>query len=129
MPGEDFDNISSALSGADIRCEDFEETINRSGEGDLIYCDPPYTVHHNMNGFLKYNEDIFSWNDQLRLKRALKRAVGRGAVAMVSNACHESVLDLYDDFGEITRLDRASVISGKSNGRGRYAEVLVRVGW
>jgi len=37
-----------------------------------MFCDPPYTVRHNYNGFRKYNEVIFSWADQERLAASLR---------------------------------------------------------
>ena len=52
---------------------------------------PPYTVQHNNNNFIKYNERLFSWDDQLRLKDALVRAKRRGAKIVLTNALHPTV--------------------------------------
>ena len=76
---EDFSEISIALRDAEVICCDFEETIDRAGRGDLIFADPPYTVAHNLNGFVKYNQNIFSWSDQERLRDCLCSAASRGA--------------------------------------------------
>lgn len=127
MPGEDFRELSKLLTCAEICCDDFETIIDRADHGDLVYCDPPYTIHHNMNGFLKYNENIFSWQDQLRLHAAVARAAERGAVVLVSNAGHESVVNLYNGLGETEEIRRASVISGLKKGRGWYDEILVEI--
>jgi len=66
LPTDDFPAASAALSDVDLRACDFEETIERTRVGDLIFVDPPYTVKHNLNGFVKYNETIFSWSDQVQ---------------------------------------------------------------
>ncbi len=86
---------SRALSGAVIEVADFEETLDRTGSGDLVYCDPTYTAAHNNNGFVRYNERIFSWMDQVRLAAAAQRAASRGAHVIVSNASHADITRLY----------------------------------
>ena len=121
---DDFGIISEILNGASINCCDFEDTINSASCGDLIYVDPPYTVKHNFNGFLKYNQVIFSWEDQIRLKDSLISARDRGCSIIVSNADHPSVRDLYSDF-EFRSIPRASVIAGRSQSRGATTELLV----
>ncbi|HEX8224960.1 MAG TPA: Dam family site-specific DNA-(adenine-N6)-methyltransferase [Allosphingosinicella sp.] len=125
LPSDDFESLSHRLRGADVACEDFEECIAQAAEGDLVYCDPPYTVHHNYNGFLKYNEKIFSWDDQVRLRSCAEAAVARGAAVVISNADHISVVELFSGLGEMKFLDRPSVISGSVHGRGRFSEILV----
>jgi DNA adenine methylase len=55
---DDFGKISEKLQSAQIKCVDFEEAILEAGKGDLVFADPPYTVRHNVNGFVKYNENI-----------------------------------------------------------------------
>ncbi|MGR3179399.1 MAG: DNA adenine methylase [Candidatus Anammoxibacter sp.] len=67
LDADNFENVAKRLSKGEILCQDFEKTLSLSGEGDFVFIDPPYTVNHNLNGFLKYNEKIFSWADQERL--------------------------------------------------------------
>ena len=125
---ESFSDISEALSKAEIRHCDFEETIDRAVSGDFVFVDPPYTVKHNLNGFLKYNEKIFSWDDQVRLRDAIVRASKRGAKVLITNAAHTSVVELYEGVGELRFVKRSSVLAGKSSARGSIEELLVAVG-
>lgn len=122
---EDFSEFSSVLRNAELVCCDFERAIGQSGKGDLIFVDPPYTVKHNVNGFVKYNESIFSWSDQERLAKALRAASERGARVVLTNADHASVRALYSGFGELTSVSRSSVISGSPVGRSRTTEMLL----
>lgn len=123
---DDFKAIAQRLKGAELVVSDFEKIVDRAADGDFVFVDPPYTVHHNNNGFLKYNQDLFSWEDQIRLRDAVVRASERGAKVLVTNAAHESLLELYAGVGDIREIDRASVISGARKGRGRQKEILVR---
>ena len=125
LDSDDFPAISDLLKKADVLCQDFEETIESCGHGDFLYIDPPYTVKHNFNGFVKYNENIFKWDDQIRLRDCVVSAIGRGARVMVSNADHESVRALYEGIGRHISLNRSSVIAGKADKRGTVNELLV----
>jgi DNA adenine methylase len=118
--------VSRALKRARIRNLDFEEILDQTGAGDFVYVDPPYTVMHNNNGFLKYNDVLFSWNDQVRLAAAVRRASKRGAMILVSNADHFSIHTLYRNFGQAERLSRCSVLAGDSSARGTASEVTYR---
>ena len=88
-------HIAEALCNAEIVAQDFEKTIDSAKKGEFIYADPPYTVQHNNNGFVKYNETMFSWEDQKRLSVLLKRAAERGVKILASNADHPSIWELY----------------------------------
>lgn len=121
---EDFSEASRLLKTADIACRDFEETVNSAGRGDFVFVDPPYTVKHNLNGFVKYNEKLFSWEDQVRLRDALVRAVSRGAFVAMTNADHESVRELYEGKLEYRPLTRTSVLAASASKRGKTTEAL-----
>ena len=123
---DNFDNISNILNNAQILSCDFEETINKASNNDFIFVDPPYTVKHNNNGFVKYNETMFSWEDQIRLSESLKKAHFRGVKFLMTNAYHQSVIDLYKDEFQLTRVSRHSVIASQSVRRGIYDELLVK---
>jgi DNA adenine methylase len=85
---DDFAAVSEALASAKITTGDFEKVLNGVKEKDFVFIDPPYTVKHNSNGFVKYNESIFSWKDQERLAKAVKSKADSGASILVTNAYH-----------------------------------------
>lgn len=125
LPTDDFYRVSAILDNIEIGVCDFEEAIDRAGKNDFVFVDPPYTVKHNSNGFVKYNEKIFSWADQLRLKLAVDRAVSRGAKVLLTNADHESIRLLYREYPSQI-FSRKSVIAGRPAARGEYQELVVR---
>jgi DNA adenine methylase len=120
-----FDKISHALSHAKLYSTDFEELIDMALNGDLVFVDPPYTVRHNHNAFIRYNEKLFSWFDQERLFYALKRAKSRGASIFGTNAYHQSVRDLYSDEFHTLAVKRISAISSKTETRNKYEELVI----
>ena len=125
METDDFVEISKRLSRTLILNEDFEKVIDRAQANDLIFADPPYTVKHDNNGFIKYNEVLFQWEDQIRLKEALLRAKSRGAKIISTNAHHSSIYELYESDFSLKTVDRKSVISGNSKARGNCQEYLI----
>lgn len=118
---------SEALASAELCCEDFEAALARADAGDLVYLDPPYTVAHSNNGFVKYNASIFSWKDQHRLADIAAKLDSRGCRVLVSNADHPSVKALYPGFNVCT-VDRASRISASLGGRRRVSECIFHNG-
>lgn len=122
---DDFEGVAGVLSTATLLCSDFESVIDLAGFNDFVFVDPPYTVAHNLNGFVKYNEVLFSWADQERLREAVIRAKNRGAKILITNAAHASVRELYAEFEQIP-VSRAGVIAGKSTARGKFDELVIR---
>lgn len=125
LDSDEFLEWSLALNTADLRVSDFEDTIAEAGAGDLVFADPPYTVRHNKNGFVKYNQKIFSWSDQERLAKALRSASERGASFILTNADHEAVRELYRDIGAMRSVGRSSVLAASAENRSRTTELLV----
>ena len=106
-----------------MRSQDFESALAGAEEGDLVYLDPPYTVAHSNNGFVKYNAKIFSWEDQLRLAQVAKGLATKGCTVIVSNADHSSIRSLYEGF-QTVRVTRNSIIAASSEFRSRITECL-----
>ncbi len=81
MPPDKFDvrvdDWNERLSGTQIFERPFEEAISRAGEGDVVYCDPPYTHSQTiLYGAQKFDLD--------RMFKSIEAAKRRGAFVAVS---------------------------------------------
>ncbi|SFU83475.1 Dam family site-specific DNA-(adenine-N6)-methyltransferase [Pseudomonas sp. OV546] len=119
--------ISDALQRAVLKNEDFQVATNGANKGDFVYFDPPYTVAHANNGFVKYNENIFSWADQVRLAAHARDLAEKGCFVAISNADHVSVDALYKGFNKIV-IKRFSVMAASSAFRRQITECLYFLG-
>jgi DNA adenine methylase len=115
--------VSHALRHARILLSDFEHCLRDAGEGDIAYLDPPYTVAHTNNGFVRYNQRLFSWDDQVRLSLCARELAKRSVAVIVSNAPHASIAAMYQGF-RVHRFRRSSQIAADPRFRGRVSEVV-----
>jgi DNA adenine methylase len=123
---DNFDAVAKLLARAELLECDFEILIDRAELGDLLFLDPPYTVRHNNNGFIKYNENLFSWQDQERLAKAATRAVERGAEVIVTNASHPTVRALYSArLFTFRTVSRFSAVSATASSRKQFEELII----
>lgn len=123
---DDFFKISETLKNTEIIHSDFEKTINLAQKNDFVFIDPPYTVTHNNNGFVQYNEKLFSWDDQIRLANKLIEAKNRGVLVMATNANHEKVRELYEKDFNLVEVSRYTSISGLAKNRKSYSELVIK---
>lgn len=115
---------SKALSNASLYCRDFEDCLGDISREDFVFLDPPYTVSHNKNGFIKYNEKLFSLDDQYRLARFVEGIMDIGAKFVLTNAAHEKVAEIFSCAGDPIELQRANLIGGKKAVRGAISEFV-----
>jgi DNA adenine methylase len=120
---ERINTASALLKKATIECKDFEAAVKTARTGDIVYLDPPYTVAHGGNGFLKYNAKIFSWADQTRLARVARALTKKGCTVVVSNADHASIREMYQGF-HVLEIKRHSVIAASSEFRRAFTECV-----
>lgn len=106
-----------------IRKQDFEEIENRVSSGDFVFFDPPYVTSHNMNGFIDWNEALFSWKDQIRLAKMAQRLIRRQVNVLVTNADHRDVKELYSGFGH-RKLVRYSTLAADASRRVETSEAI-----
>ena len=121
-----FEEASLILQRAELFAIDFEKLIAQAQDGDLLFVDPPYTVKHDNNNFQRYNETLFSWDDQVRLRDCLLEACQRGAFVVLTNANHSSVRKLYRGQFDLHSVKRRSDIAAEPNRRGIARELLIR---
>lgn len=124
----DFENlikVAKYLETIHIRHNDFLRSLDHVQEGSLVFLDPPYTITHNKNGFVAYNQKIFSMTDQYRLSAMIDKIKRKGAFYILTNAAHDEVKRIFkreDD--KMFVLSRSSLIGGKNANRGKYEECI-----
>lgn len=122
---EHLKRVAQCLEGATLAVGDFAGCLDRVGEGDLVFLDPPYTVAHNNNGFIKYNQKLFRFEDQERLSTLINAIRRRGAYYLLANAAHPSIAKLFTrTWNNRTETSRRNSIGGVNSKRGSATEYL-----
>lgn len=116
---------STALRGVDVVTADFENTIERSVPGDLVYCDPPYLPTSATASFTGYTADGFGLADHRRLRDAALRAKARGVHVVISNSAAPAIVDLYRDGFEVHRVSAPRSIAASGGSRANVEELIV----
>lgn len=119
-------SCSKALSehGVELAVANFDDALQDVEAGDLVFLDPPYVTGHNNNGFIDYNERLFSWDDQIKAAECAAKAADAGAHVIVTNAHHNDVISLYKGFN-VMELTRHSTLASASTARGRVREAIL----
>ncbi len=89
--GDNILSVSKVLKNTEICERDFEDSISLVKKGDLVFLDPPYTVTHNSNGFIQYNQKLFCLEDQYRLSKSISYIKDIGAYYILTNAAHKTI--------------------------------------
>lgn len=121
-------DVAAQYANASMVERDFEPAIHLATKGDVVYADPPYTGKGENNGFIRYNEKLFSWRDQERLAAACRSARNRGVFVVVSGVLHPDLLSLYKGWW-VLRLRRHSRVSRTVSARRQICEVLLFSRW
>ena len=116
---------SEKLQNTRISVGDFEINKYRIREHDLVFLDPPYTVSHNNNGFIEYNQNLFSLDDQKRLSKFIDYIKRKNAYYILTNAAHEEIIKIFTKDGDRRlELQRHSLIGGKEANRTKISEYI-----
>lgn len=121
---EQLEKTSQSLKKCFFSVMDFKKVVLKASKNDFIFFDPPYTVAHENNGFIQYNQSLFSWDNQIELSKLLLKVKEKEANFILTNACHASIEDIYNDKGNKTILTRSSTIGGIGANRTRYNELI-----
>lgn len=124
LDAENLRAVSKRLNRTKFSTCSFNKTLKNIKKGDLVFLDPPYTVSHNNNGFIKYNRKLFKLEDQTNLAKFIKSIKSKGAYFILTNAAHEKIDEIFGGLGRKVKLTRASLIGGTDAHRGDVSEYL-----
>lgn len=119
-----LEEISEILDKTYFSTQDFKDRCRLPNTDDFVFIDPPYTVAHENNGFIQYNQSIFSWKNQIQLAKITEDFENRGVHFLVTNAYHDSIRELYTTGNQIP-ISRSSTIGGKGASRTNYREIII----
>lgn len=117
-------DLSKKLANTVLSCQDFEGSKKYIKKNDLVFLDPPYVVSNETNGFIEYNSVLFSLDDQYRLARFIEYINSKGAYYILTNAAHETILEIFKEKGRTITVERNSLIGGKNSYRGKVQEYI-----
>ncbi|HAS1479158.1 TPA: Dam family site-specific DNA-(adenine-N6)-methyltransferase [Enterobacter hormaechei] len=107
----------------------YRRTLALAGEGDVVYCDPPYEPLPGTAGFTNYAAGGFSWADQISLAESCVAAHQRGAKVLINNSTAPRVLELYEQHGFILHhVDARRAISSKGSTRETAKDIVATLG-
>lgn len=123
FPVAELLKASLVLRKARLTALDFTDVLAQCGDGDLVYCDPPYMPLSVTASFTSYAPAPFGQDEQIRLAACAEKAARRGATVIVSNHDTPATRKLYEkaivDFVKVRRN-----ISCKGQKRESAAEVI-----
>lgn len=107
----------------------FRRTLALAGDGDVVYCDPPYEPLPGTAGFTNYAAGGFSWDSQVELAESCVAAHLRGAKVVISNSTAPRVIELYEQHGfTLHRVNARRSISSKGSTRETASDVVATLG-
>lgn len=123
FPEEEMFFFYKKLKKASLRCADFEDTMNKYRQGDVIYCDPPYVPLSKTAHFTRYHHQGFDETCQLKLAKKAEELSNEGITIIISNHDTDFTKQAYEK-AKIKKLSVRRSISCNITQRKNAKEVL-----
>ncbi|EHA6233242.1 Dam family site-specific DNA-(adenine-N6)-methyltransferase [Salmonella enterica] len=118
FPEEEIKAFTEMAHNCVFMAAGFRRTLALAGEGDVVYCDPPYEPMPGTAGFTHYAAGGFTWDDHIALAECCVAAHQRGARVVIGNSTAPRVIDLYSQHGfKIRYISARRSISSKGSTR------------
>lgn len=125
FPAEEIKAFSSIAHNCVFMNAGYRRTLALAGEGDVVYCDPPYEPLPGTDGFTNYAAGGFTWDDQIALAECCVAAHQRGASVVITNSSAPRVIDLYEQHGfTLHHISARRAISSKGSTRETAADIV-----
>lgn len=125
FPAEEIKAFASMAHNCVFMNAGYRRSLALAGEGDVVYCDPPYEPLPGTAGFTNYAAGGFTWDDQIALAECCVAAHQRGARVVITNSSAPRVIDLYEQHGfTLHHVSARRAISSKGSTRETAADIV-----
>ena len=124
FPEQAMRAFAARLGNVEFYTGDFSVGLGAAGEGDVVYCDPPYLPLSATASFTSYHETPFGRAEQERLVREAVAAAGRGATVLISNHNTPQAREIYSGADAISTLSVRRNIAASGASRGKVDELI-----
>ena len=107
----------------EIQCGDFQTTLQKAGNDDTIYCDPPYVPLSATASFTAYSKDSFNLDEQSRLAIAAQETANQSQGVLISNHDTELTRELYRN-AQLAMVSVQRNIAASGSSRQKVGELL-----
>ena len=129
FPAEEVKAFKSRSHKCVFMTAGYRQTLSLAGDGDVVYCDPPYEPLPGTDGFTSYSGAGFSWADQVALAECCVAAHQRGAKVVISNSSAPKVIELYEQHGlNIHHVSARRAMSSKPGTRSAASDIIATLG-
>lgn len=127
FPREEMSFFHHKVQNAELRCQDFTQSMLAARPGDVIYCDPPYVPLTATANFTAYSSEGFGEAEQQKLAELAKTLSKKGITVVISN--HDTIFtqQAYQP-ARIISFQVRRLISCKGDARGQASEMLALFG-
>ena len=123
FPEKEMQAFIQKSNRIEILCGDFQTALQKAGDNDIIYCDPPYVPLSATASFTAYSKDSFNLEEQNRLAIAAQKTANQSQGVLISNHDTKLTRELYRN----AQLEMVSVqrnIAANGSSRQKVGELL-----
>lgn len=125
LPRNEMRHFIHVSQRAKFECADYQDTMNRAQNGDVVYCDPPYVPLSATSYFTDYHVGGFNWDDQILLAQKAVALAEQGVRVVISNHDTKEIRKLYrKGKAKICSFEVQRNISCDPNNRNKVKELL-----
>ena len=128
FPAREMLAFAEKLRTAKLQAMDFREALPQAGQGDVVYCDPPYEPLTATANFTSYAAGGFSQQDQRDLHELALEASERGAFVVISNHDTDFTQSLYKGAARLEPVLVSRTISCDGQNRNKAKELIAVFG-
>ncbi len=121
-PQAALEGAARKLDRAKLHSGGFRFALEEAGDGDVVYCDPPYS-DVGVESFTGYTQGGFGIDEHRVLCALASEAAERGAVVAVSNHDNDHTRQLYSGW-KVYELEVSRTVGRDGRGRSKADELL-----